>query len=138
MSHGVDFPAAPDGTRSTTATGRAVIADALRATDPVGARAAENETAWRSRYLLHLRRAVEAGIDTPGAWWSIADGGLASVHERLVLTGGPDEVPATTLLTAPADRAPTGSVARNASAMTARPVAVVLRVPSGAAGKSTP
>ena len=105
MSHGVDFPAAPDGTRSTTATGRAVIADALRATDPVGARAAENETAWRSRYLLHLRRAVEAGIDTPGAWWSIADGGLASVHERLVLTGGPDEVPATTLLTAPADRA---------------------------------
>lgn len=104
MSHGVDFPAAPDGTRSTTAIGRAVMADALRATDPVGARAVENETAWRSRYLLHLRRAVEAGIDTPGAWWSIADAGLASVHRRLVLADGPDEIPVATLLTDPAPR----------------------------------
>ena len=104
MSHGVDFPAGLDGSRSTTATGRAVVADALRVTDPVGARAVENETAWRSRYLLHLRRAVEAGIGSPDAWWAIADGGLASIHERLVLTGGPDDVPVTTLLTAPAGR----------------------------------
>lgn len=104
MGHGVDFPAGADGSRSTTATGRAVVADALRATDPVGARAVENETAWRSRYLLHLRRAVEAGVGSPGAWWSIADAGLGSVHERLVLTDGPDDVPVTMLLTAPAAR----------------------------------
>jgi hypothetical protein len=104
MSHGVDFPAGPDGARGTSATGRAVVADALRAADPVGARAVDHETAWRSRYLLHLRRAVEAGIDTPEAWWSIAAAGLASAHQRLVLTGGPDEVPVTTLLTAPAGR----------------------------------
>lgn len=105
MSHGVDFPAGPDGSRSTSTIGRAVVADALRAADPVGARAVENETAWRSRYLQHLRRAVEAGIDTPGAWWSIAAAGLASVHDRLVLSNGPDEVPVSTVLTAPATRA---------------------------------
>lgn len=102
MSHGVDFPAGPDGSRSTTAFGRAVVADALRAVDPVGARAVENETAWRSRYLLHLRRAVEAGVDTPESWWRIADAGLASARERTVLTGGPGQEPATTLLTAAA------------------------------------
>lgn len=104
MSHGVDFPTLPDGTRSTTAFGRAVVADALRAVDPVGARAVENETAWRSRYLLHLRRAVEAGVETPGAWLSIADAGLASVRDRLVLTDGPTDAPLSALLTAPAAR----------------------------------
>jgi hypothetical protein len=104
MSHGVDFAAAADGSRSTTATGRAVVADALRAADSVGARAVENETAWRSRYLLHLRRAVEAGLDTPAAWWAIADAGLASVYDRLVVTDGERDAPVTTVLTAPAGR----------------------------------
>ena len=51
MTHGISFPADPDGERSTTPVGRAVVADALRPVDPVGARAAEQETAWRSRYL---------------------------------------------------------------------------------------
>ena len=87
MTPGVTFPAAADGTRSTTSTGREIVADALRAADPVGARAVENETAWRSRYLQHFRRLVEAGVDTPRAWLAIADAGLASVHDRLVLRG---------------------------------------------------
>lgn len=105
MSHGVDFPAGADGSHSTTAVGRAVVADALRAVDPVGARAVENETAWRSRYLQHLRRAVEAGIDTPGAWWSIADAGLAAARNRMVVRVGSGEEPVTSLLTAPAGSA---------------------------------
>ena len=33
--------------RSTSALGRAVTADALRAVDPVGARGAESSTNWR-------------------------------------------------------------------------------------------
>ena len=37
MTTGVNFPAANDGARSTTATGRAVIADALRGVDPAAA-----------------------------------------------------------------------------------------------------
>jgi hypothetical protein len=58
---GVVFPRGEDGARSTSALGRAVVADALRGTDPAGARAAERETNWRTGYLLHLRRPVEAG-----------------------------------------------------------------------------
>ena len=50
------------GTRSTSALGRAVVADALRAADPVGAQAAERETNWRQGYLTHFRRLVEAGL----------------------------------------------------------------------------
>ena len=44
MSHGVAFAAGPTGDRSTTSTGRGIVADALRAVDPVGARSVEHET----------------------------------------------------------------------------------------------
>ena len=39
----VDFPASPDGRRSTSALGRSVIADALREADKSGALAAEHQ-----------------------------------------------------------------------------------------------
>ncbi len=51
---GVVFPAGPDGRRSTAALGRAVVADALRPVDPVGARAANQETNWRAGYITHF------------------------------------------------------------------------------------
>ena len=85
MTHGVSFAAQADGRRSTTTTGREVVADALRAVDPVGALGAEQETAWRSRYLLHFRRLVEAGLATPEAWLAIADAGLDAVRRRMVV-----------------------------------------------------
>ena len=56
------FPLDDHGRRSTTAVGRAVVADALRPVDAAGARAAEQETGWRSDYLVHFRRLVEAGV----------------------------------------------------------------------------
>src|SRR5258708_36417383 len=59
---GADFPVADDGRRSTSAFGRAVIADALRGTDAAGALGAEQETNWRSGYLTHFRRVIEAGL----------------------------------------------------------------------------
>ncbi|QBR94568.1 hypothetical protein EXE57_17110 [Nocardioides euryhalodurans] len=92
MSHGVSFPARPDGRRSTTALGREVVATALRAADPVGALGAEQETAWRSQYVAHFRRLVEAGLATPEAWCAIADAGLGAIHERMVVAheGGAD------------------------------------------------
>ena len=98
VTHGIAFPAQPDGARSTTATARQIVADALRGVDPVGARAAEQETAWRSRYLLHFRRLVEAGLVSPEAWLSVADAGLRAVHERMVVaTGAGDDLPLSTL-----------------------------------------
>jgi hypothetical protein len=80
---GVVFPAGPDGRRSTGAVGRAVVADALRPVDPPGARAAEQETNWRTGYLAHVRRTVEAGLVSREAALSIAGAGLDSLHARM-------------------------------------------------------
>ncbi len=81
--HGLVFPADDEGRRSTTAVGRAVVADALAPVDPTGARAAEQETAWRTAYLLHFRRLVEAGLASPEAALASARAGLDSVHARM-------------------------------------------------------
>jgi hypothetical protein len=91
---GVVFPSTGDGKRSTSALGRAVLADALRAHDPSGARSAEQETNWRAGYLAHFRRAVESGLDSRAAALSIADDGLASLHDRMrVATSDRGDVP---------------------------------------------
>ena len=89
--HGIVFPWT-EGRRSTTATGRAVVAEALRAADPVGADSAERETNWRQGYLPHFRRLVEAGLPSAEAATGIARAGLASLHERMrVVVDGSDE-----------------------------------------------
>ena len=80
---GVAFPVAADGRRSTSALGRAVVADALRRVDPAGARAAEREGKWRTRYPVHFRRLIEAGLASGQATSSVARDGLESVHQRM-------------------------------------------------------
>lgn len=92
QSSGVVFPET-GGTRSTSALGRAVVADALRAADPVGAQAAERETNWRQGYLTHFRRLVEAGLLSDDAAVSIARSGLQALHQRMHATTGEGEVP---------------------------------------------
>jgi hypothetical protein len=100
---GVVFPAAADGRRSTSALGRAVVADALRPVDPAGALGAEHETNWRSGYLVHFRRLIEAGLASKDAWLEIARGGLDSLHIRMrVAAPGGDETALGSLATAPA------------------------------------
>jgi hypothetical protein len=79
---GVVFPVIGSG-RSTSALGRAVVADALRGVDPVGARAAESETSWRTEYRVHFKRLVEAGLLSDSAAVTIARNGLAELHERM-------------------------------------------------------
>jgi hypothetical protein len=79
---GVVFPMS-GGSRSTSALGRAVVADALRGVDPVGARSAEGETSWRNEYRVHFRRLVEAGLLSPAAAVTIARNGLAELHDRM-------------------------------------------------------
>ncbi|GIF62864.1 hypothetical protein Ais01nite_08990 [Asanoa ishikariensis] len=80
---GVIFPPTASGTGLTSSLGRAVVGDALRAVDPIGAAAAQRETDWRRGYLMHFRRLVEAGLGSGEAARQIAAGGLASVHERM-------------------------------------------------------
>jgi len=79
---GVVFPQTGSG-RSTSALGRAIVADALRAVDPVGSRSAEAETSWRREYRVHFRRLVEAGLQSRDAAVTIARDGLDSMHERM-------------------------------------------------------
>jgi len=86
-SSGVSFPAGADGSRSTSSTGRAVVAGALRRTDPVGAAGCERETNWRTGYLVHFRRLVEAGLASRQAALQIAGDGLATLHEQMALVG---------------------------------------------------
>jgi hypothetical protein len=81
-STGVVFPET-DGSRSTSALGRAVASAALAEVDPVGARAAAQETNWRRGYLAHFRRLVEAGLLSPQAARTIADHGLRALHDRM-------------------------------------------------------
>src|SRR6266508_1761408 len=71
------------GVRSTSALGRAVVGDALRGVDPVGARAVESATVWRRDYVVHFRRLVEAGLLSREAAVVIARDGLASLHRHM-------------------------------------------------------
>ncbi len=102
---GVVFPASADGRRSTSAVGRTVVADALREVDPVGALDAEQETNWRTGYLVHFRRLVEAGLTSKDAAVSVARGGLESLYRQMrVAQEGDQETGLDTLLTSPAQR----------------------------------
>jgi hypothetical protein len=78
---GVAFPLGEDGSRSTTATGRAVFADAARAADPALAEDIEAERDWRSTYVGYARRLVEAELRSSAAA-AAAEAGLASLHRR--------------------------------------------------------
>lgn len=100
---GVVFPAAADGRRSTSAVGRAVVADALRPVDPAGALGAEQDTNWRTGYVVHFRRLIEAGLASRDAAVSVARDGLESVHRQMrVVPPGGAEAGLDTLLSAPA------------------------------------
>jgi len=100
---GVIFPVTADGHRSTSALGRAVVADALARTDPAGARAASRETNWRSGYLAHFRRLIVAGLPSRQAAVAVARDGLASLHGRMrVAWPGEPEAGLGALVSAPA------------------------------------
>jgi len=89
---GVVFPMVA-GRRSSTATGRAVLADAVRAVDPDLASAALNERDWRAGYLEPYRRMTALSVTRPGAAESISADGLASVQRRFVFRSGGRDVP---------------------------------------------
>ena len=106
---GVEFPVSPDGRRSTSALGRAVVADALRPVDPDGAAAAEHERDWRRGYLRHFRRLIEAGLPSPDAALSVAREGLSSLYRqmRLVAADQPELGLEHVIKASPAGPAPT-------------------------------
>ena len=99
---GVTFPVSADGRRSTSALGRAVVADALGRVDPAGALEASREANWRAGYLAHFRRLIEAGLTSKQAAVSVARDGLASLHRRMRAAGpGEPETGLDALVSAP-------------------------------------
>jgi len=103
---GVVFPESPDGRRSTSALGRAVVADALTKVDPAGAQDAEREENWRAGYPEHFRRLIEAGLTSRQAAVSVADHGLESLHRRMqVAVPGTEHTALGALVSAPARHA---------------------------------
>ncbi len=89
---GIVFETSEDGRRSTAAVGRAVVASALRRVDPAGAQQAERETNWRSGYLEHFRRMVEAGLVSRAAALKIAGDGLTGLRSRMRVAADGEEI----------------------------------------------
>ncbi len=79
---GVVFPEGGDGRRSTTATGRAVFADAARTADPALAARIEHTSDWRRGYLGPLRDLVRVAATHPDAAVSISRDGVRSAQRR--------------------------------------------------------
>ena len=90
---GVAFPQGGDGRRSTSATGRAVFADSVRAVDPALAARIEHTADWRGGYIGPLRDIVLAAAIDPQAALDVSRDGLASAHRRFVFARGGEELP---------------------------------------------
>ena len=71
-----------DGRLSTTAAGRAIFADAVRASDPQLAAQIEHTDDWRSAYVGAVREIVRVAAHRPEAALSVASAGIASIHRR--------------------------------------------------------
>jgi hypothetical protein len=87
---GVSFPL-HDGKRSTTATGRAILADAAAATDPALAARIRRCGDWRSSYAGCIRDLTVASTRGGDDARAIARAGLDSMRSRLVLERGGSE-----------------------------------------------
>lgn len=81
---GVAFPEGGDGRRSTSATGRTVFADSIRAIEPAVAARIEHTSDWRGGYIGPLRQIVTAAARSPEAALTISRDGLQSAHRRFV------------------------------------------------------
>lgn len=79
---GVCFPLGGDDRRSTSATGRAIIADSIRAVDPAVAARIEHTRDWRKGYIAPLRDIVLAAAQSTDNALSISRHGLASMDQR--------------------------------------------------------
>ncbi len=79
---GVCFPLGGDDRRSTSATGRAIFADSIRAVDPAIAARIEHTRDWRKGYIAPLRDIVLAAAQSTNNALSISRHGLASTDQR--------------------------------------------------------
>jgi hypothetical protein len=93
----VVFPAGEGGARSTSATGRAVAADAVRGVAPEFADEVLATANWRTGYVRPFREMTRLALLRPGAATAISAAGLASVHERFRFRRGGEDLPLSVL-----------------------------------------
>ncbi len=91
--NGVCFPLGGDDRRSTSATGRAIFADSIRAVDPAIAARIEHTRDWRKGYIAPLRDIVLAAAQSTENALSISRHGLASVDQRFAFRRSGHEGP---------------------------------------------
>jgi hypothetical protein len=80
---GVVFPLGDDGRRSTTATGRAVWADAVRPVDADLATRIEAERDWRRGYVERVVEVTAVGTRSPDSAVAVARAGLEALDRRM-------------------------------------------------------
>lgn len=90
---GVCFPVGGDDRRSTSATGRAIFADSIRAVDPAIAARIEHTRDWRKGYISPLRDIVLAAAQSTENALSISRHGLASAEQRFTFRRADTEMP---------------------------------------------
>ena len=89
---GVSFPEV-DGSRSTTATGRAVFAAAARVIEPVLAERIGSDSDWRKDYVAHVRALCAAEMRDPDAARLVPAAGLRALHDRFTFVRDGEERP---------------------------------------------
>ncbi len=89
---GVSFPEV-DGRRSTSATGRAILADAAAAIDARLAERIRGCGDWRSEYAPFIRELTAASADSAQSALEISRAGLESMRSRLTFARGGQETP---------------------------------------------
>ncbi len=77
---GVVFPEVENGRRSTTATGRAIVADAMRAVDEAAASRVAAEANWRKHYRKHFEALTALAIEAADHSHGMAEAGLRAVY----------------------------------------------------------
>ncbi len=93
QADGVAFPEGGDGRRSTSAAGRAIFADCIRATDPEIAARIEHTADWRGGYISPLSDiSLAASMNAEGAL-AVSRDGLESAHRRFVFARDGEQLP---------------------------------------------
>ena len=108
-AQGVAFPAV-DGTRSTSRTGRTVLADAARTIDAELADRIEAERDWRKRYPGHIRDLVEAELRAGDVGEAVPRAGLASLYRHMVFARDGGDLPLAQAMRSPGEELATVQV----------------------------
>ncbi|WP_431969050.1 hypothetical protein [Nocardia sp. bgisy134] len=82
-----------DGSRSTSATGRAVLADAVRGVAPELAKTMASASNWRRDYVHHFASATELTARSGSAALRIARDGLTALRTRMRLATPREDLP---------------------------------------------